>query len=271
MKTNKTKTVARNRRTGRAAAGVGTVAAAVALLATAAQAPALAQGAADPTDPASDVFSHVDYRDRPTDLPAGVDRNKWRCEVTVGYSHFKLGGIAVPDMKPITLTHAEGPLPDGTFGQVFGTLRADTTPVPGGLLGRAADPAGRNPLLGLAIQPEYGGYSDFLGTGTDKGALDMKFRLVSPLLGERCTIGTDARPVALHLRKDGPSTWLSENPPLVRFSAYDQTLTVPAATDCGPLTHRVNHRFGLPAKTGESKVTYTAYYTFKTYDQLPAA
>ncbi|WHM40497.1 hypothetical protein [Streptomyces sp. BPTC-684] len=268
MKTNKTKPVARNRRTGRAAAGVGTVAAAVALLATAAQAPALAQGAADP---APDVFSHVDYGDCPTDLPAGVDRSKWRCEVTVGYSHVKLGGISVPDMKPITLTHAEGPLPDGTSGQVFGTLRADATPVPGGLLGRTADPAGRNPLLGLAIRPEYGGYADFLGTGTDKGALDLKFRLVSPLLGERCTIGTDARPVALHLQKDGPSTWLSKNPPLVRFNAYDQTLTVPAAADCGPLTQLVNHRFGLPAETGESRITYTAYYTFKTYDQLPAA
>lgn len=267
MKTNKTKSAARTRRTGRVTAGVGAVAAAVALLAAAAQAPALAQGAGEPADPAPDVFSHVDYGDCPTGLPAGVDRSKWRCEVTVGYAHFKLGGIAVPDMKPITLTHAEGPLPDGTSGQVFGTLRADATPVPGGLLGRGD----RNPLLGLAVRPEYGGYADFLGTGTDKGALDMRFRLVSPLLGERCTIGTDARPVALHLKKDGPSTWLSQDPPLVRFSAYDRTPTVPAATGCGPLTHLVNKRFGLPAGTGESSVTYTAYYTFKTYDRLPAA
>ncbi|WP_344071954.1 hypothetical protein [Streptomyces crystallinus] len=271
MKTNKPRKPVPTTRTGRATAALGAVAASVALLTAAAQAPAFAQGTADPADPATDVFSRVDYRDCPAELPAGVDRKEWRCEVTVGYSHFALGGIAVPDMKPITLTHAEGPMPDGKPGQVFGTLRAEPTPVPGGLLGRKAEQGGPNPLLGLAIQPEYGGYADFLGTGTDKGALDLKFRLVSPLLGERCAIGTDTRPVALHLRKDGPSTWLSKNPPLVRFSAYDRDLTVPAATGCGPLTPWVNHHFGLPAKAAESSVTYTAYYTFKTYDELPAA
>ncbi|MGP9016827.1 hypothetical protein ACT1U9_00265 [Streptomyces sp. BR1] len=252
------------RRTGRAAAAVGTVAAALALVGAAATGPAFAEGAG--SDP--DILSAVDYSDCPQDLPAGVDRAAWRCEVTVAYGHITLGGIDMPDIKPITLVHAEGPLADGTFGQVFGSLRAEPTPVPGGLLGGTK---GRSPVLGLAVQPEYGGYSDFLGTATNKGALGMKFRLVSPLLGRGCTIGTDTNPVDLHLKKAGPSTWLSQNPPLVKFEAYDNTFTTPQATGCGPLGQLVNRRNALPAGSGANHLSYTAYYTFKTYDQLPAA
>lgn len=248
----------------RAAAAVGTVAAALALVGAAATGPAFAEAAG--SDP--DILSTVDYSDCPQDLPAGVDRAAWRCEVTVTYGHITLGGIDMPDIKPITLVHAEGPLADGTFGQVFGSLRAEPTPVPGGLLGGTQ---GRSPVLGLAVQPEYGGHSDFLGTATNKGALGMKFRLVSPLLGRGCTIGTDENPVDLHLSKAGPSTWLSKNPPLVRFEAYDNTFTTPQATGCGPLGQLVNHRGKLPAGSGANHLSYTAYYTFKTYDQLPAA
>ncbi|TQK42609.1 hypothetical protein FBY35_4037 [Streptomyces sp. SLBN-118] len=41
-----------------------------------------------------------------------------------------------------------------------------------------------------------------------------------------------------------------------------------AGGGCGPLGGLVNNRLGLPAKAGNA-ITLSAYYTFKTYDQLP--
>ena len=243
----------------RLAYGVGAVAAALALTA-AAQPPASAWPlSADPA-PARSTAAPVPtpeslapaYADCPKELPAGADRAKWSCEVSAAYGHIKLGGLDLPDIKPITLVHAEGPLPDGTFGQVFGSVRAEPTPVPG--------------APGLFVQAGYGGYADFLG-----GAVDLRFRLVSPLLNRACAIGTDENPVKLRLTRDAPSTWLSQDPPLIRFPAHDDTFTTPEATGCGPLGRALNHRFALPAASGESLVTYTAYYTFRTYDRLPSA
>ncbi|MEU1803683.1 hypothetical protein [Streptomyces sp. NPDC019937] len=245
-------------RRGRLATGVGAAAAALTVTA-AVQAPAFAQpgasvrpGAATVPVPTPESLAPA-YADCPKDLPAGADRAKWRCEVSAAYGRIKLGGIDLPDIKPITLVHAEGPLPDGTFGQVFGSVRAEPTPVPGS--------------PGLSVRAEYGGYADFLTSG----AVDLTFRLASPLLDRACSIGTDGQPVKLRLTKDAPSTWLSQDPPLVRFPAHDDTFTTPAATGCGPLGRALNHRFALPAASGESVVTYTAYYTFTTYDRLPVA
>jgi hypothetical protein len=258
------------RRVAAVAAGVAGL-----MLAAGAQAPAFADGGGTgtgtgtgtPPDPAA-----VSYRDCPTQLPAGVDRSQWRCEVTIAYGRMTIGGLDLPDIAPITLVHAEGPLADGSgdWGQEFGSLRAEPTPVAGGLTGDARA-AARVPALRLSVQPEYGGYADFLGTGTDRGGLAMNLRLVSPLLPHGCTIGTDASPVTLHLERSGDSTWLSQNPPLVEFDAHDSTFTAPAATDCGPLGPALNKRLRLPSATGANSLSYTAYYTFKTYDQLPAA
>ncbi len=192
-------------------------------------------------------------------LPAGVDPARWRCEVHTAAPRFTMGEVTMA-LAPITMTHAEGPLPDGTDGQVWGALRSTPTAVPGGLTGTAPD-SGARPL-GLAIRPEYGGRSDFY-----TGQFSLRFRLLSPLLPHGCVIGADA-PVDFRLKRSGPSQWLSTNPPLIAFSAYDDTFTAPAADHCGPLTAPLNHRLGLPAPSG-NLLSYDATYTFRTYDQLP--
>ncbi len=169
-----------------------------------------------------------------------------------------MGAVTV-DLAPITMTHAEGPLPDGSNGQVWGAMHSTPTAVPGGLTGT---PAGDHaPALGMAIQPEYGGRSDFY-TGT----FSLRFRLVGPLLPHGCTIGASA-PVDFRLKRSGPSKWVSQDPPVIEFSAYDDTFTAPAAEHCGPLTPSLNRRLGLPA-AGHNLMSYDASYTFKTYDQL---
>ncbi|WP_317447329.1 hypothetical protein [Streptomyces collinus] len=165
-------------------------------------------------------------------------------------------------LAPITMTHAEGPLPDGTDGQVWGAMHSAPTAVPGGLTGSAS--GARSPVTGLAIQPEYGGSSDFY-----TGRLGLRFRLLSPLLPQRCTIGA-SEPVDFQVKRSGPSKWVSQDPPVIEFSAYDDTFSAPAPEHCGPLTGFLGRRLGLPVATG-NLLSYDASYTFKTYDRLPQA
>ncbi|MER6128807.1 hypothetical protein ABT173_40865 [Streptomyces sp. NPDC001795] len=210
-------------------------------------------------EPTSIARSAVGFSDCPA-LPTGVDPARWRCEVHTAAPQLTMGKVNV-SLAPITMTHAEGPLPDGTNGQVWGAMHSAPTAIPGGLAGTATGEPSRR--LRLAIQPEYGGRSDFY-----TGQLSLRFRLLSPLLPHGCTIGASA-PLDFRLKRSGPSQWLSENPPLIKFSAYDDTFTAPAAEHCGPLTGPVNRRLGLPAPSG-NVMAYDATYTFRTYDQLPA-
>ncbi|MFF9085828.1 hypothetical protein ACF1BE_05340 [Streptomyces sp. NPDC014991] len=163
-------------------------------------------------------------------------------------------------LAPITMTHAEGPLPDGSDGQEWGAMHSAPTAVPGGLTGT---PMGeRSPVLGLGMEPEYGGRSDFY-----TGQFSLRFRLVGPLLPHGCAIGASA-PLDFRLKRSGPSRWVSQDPPVIEFSAYDDTFTAPAAEHCGPLTRALDRRLGLPATDG-NLMSYDASYTFKTYDRLP--
>ncbi|MFB0628105.1 hypothetical protein [Streptomyces sp. AB3(2024)] len=228
----------------RAAASLGLAAA----LAGLAVAPALAGEAPS-----------YDFTDCPA-IPAGVDATRWKCEVLTATGSMRLGSRDVPELAPMTITHAEGPLPDGTNGQVWGALRGGPTAVPGGLLGHGHLP--------LSLQPEYGGRSDFYSVGDSMGLFTLRYRAVSPLLPPGCVIGGGEAPIEIRLKRVGKSEWISKNPPVIKFAATDTAFTAPAATGCGPLTRLVNDRLGLPAQSGNA-ITLSALYTFKTYDQLP--
>ncbi|MFD8979072.1 hypothetical protein [Streptomyces sp. NPDC059564] len=207
--------------------------------------------------PALAATPSYDFGDCPA-IPAGVDATRWKCEVLTATGSLHLGSRDVPELAPMTITHAEGPLPDSTKGQVWGALRGGPTPVPGG-----------PPGLGLALQPEYGGRSDFYSVGDEMGLFTLRYRVVSPLLPPSCVIGGDDTPIELRLKRVGSSEWVSKNPPVIKFAATDTAFKVPAATHCGPLGRLLNTRLGLPAQTGNT-ITLSAVYTFKTYDQLPA-
>lgn len=207
---------------------------------------------------AATARSAADFSDCPP-LPAGADPVRWRCEVHTAQPKLAMGKITLT-LAPITMTHAEGPMPDGTKGQVWGAMHTVPTAVPGGLTGVAAGEYPRQ--LRLAIKAEYGGRSDFY-----TGQFSLRFRLLNPLLSKGCTIGAHA-PIDFQLKRSGPSEWVSQDPPLIKFSAYDDTFAAPAAANCGPLTAPLNRRLGLPAPSG-NLMAYDAAYTFRTYDQLP--
>ncbi|OIJ68405.1 hypothetical protein [Streptomyces mangrovisoli] len=255
----------------RAAVGALGVAA-FALAALSAPTPAYAESASPPAPTesggptaASTAQGPADFGDCPS-LPAGVDPAKWRCEVHTAAPEVTLGNVTMT-LAPITMTHAEGPLPDGSAGQVWGAMHSTPTPVPGGLDGTRAsgrgERAGHRPEK-LFITAEYGGSSDFY-----TGRLSLRFKLTNPLLSRRCAIGGET-PVDFQLKRSGPSEWISQDPPIIKFSAYDDTFTAPGVSHCGPLTGLLDRRLGLPASDG-NLLSYDATYTFVTYDKLPGS
>lgn len=238
--------------------------AATAIAATAVAMPVAAgtANAAVPSDTAvsSDTAAGVpafDFRDCPQ-LPKGVDPVKWRCEVLVADGTVTAGGAALP-FQFTAVTHAEGPMPDGTPGQVFGGFRAARLPVPGRQSGD-----GRGPKLWM--QPRLAAVPDFY---SQSGAMSLTFQLTGPRLGEDCSIGTADAPVqAAAGRVPGSTRWVSQDPPIIAFQVQDVTLAVPEVSGCGREAEELNRRFGLPSASGANRLEGNVFYSFKTYDQL---
>jgi hypothetical protein len=220
-----------------AVAGVATIALA---------APASAHAAPDPTDPAS-----YDFSDCPA-LPPGLDPTTWRCEVHLATGEITIGRTRISGI-PMRLVHAEGPLPDGTTGQVFGTLQSRPMVVPRG----GSDHR-------LTVQVRYAGYADLVGNGPDPGGLYLTLAVRGPGLGEHCTIGTPADPIRTHAARVGGTTTIPTAPPIKQFTLQDTAFTVPSASGCDGCDRRLDAWFGLPSAAGNT-LTLQAAYTYQMY------
>jgi hypothetical protein len=96
--------------------------------------------------------------------------------------------------------------------------------VPGRLPGR-----GENPLLRLAFQVQYAGAADFQGHPPNMGFVNLKLKVISPLLPRTCFIGTDEDPMVIK-----PLAFESPKPvdghPELRFTALqDERFVLPRA------------------------------------------
>jgi hypothetical protein len=201
----------------------------------------------------ADTVPRFEYRDCPP-IPAWADPARWRCEDHVTTGTLTVGGVGPIPFHITSMTHAEGPQPDGTSGQVFGRLRATAQRVPGTL---------------LWLRPESAGPADLLTPG---GVLNLRFRLTGPGLGRNCALGSTDDPIPIRLSLvPGSAVWVSQDPPIRRMQGTDTTFAVPAATGCGPAARWIDRLFALPAAAGSNTLALTAYYSYKTYDQLPAA
>jgi hypothetical protein len=199
----------------------------------------------------ADPPPHFEYRDCPP-IPSWADPAEWRCEDHIATGTLTVGGVGPIRVRIISMTHAEGPRPDGTSGQVFGRLQAAAERVPG---------------TRLWLRPESAGPSDFLTPG---GVINLRFRLTGPGLGRHCTLGSAGDPIPIRLTPaPGGPVQVSANPPIRRMQGTDTTFAVPAATGCGPATRRIDRRFGLPAASGANRLAMTVTYSYKTYDRLP--
>lgn len=231
---------------------------AAAIAATTVALPAAAAHAATDSAETTSTTSAVptfDYSDCPQ-LPSGVDPAKWRCEVLVAEGTTTIGGSAVP-FRFDRVTHAEGPMPDGTPGQVFGAFRA-----PRLAAGRQSGD-GHGPKLWM--QPRLTAAPDFYS----QGGMSMVFDLSGPRLGPHCAIGTVAAPIEVVAgRVPGTTERVSQNPPIITFQVLDASLALPEVSGCGRSSQELNRRFGLPAPSGANRLTGTVFYSFRTYDQL---
>jgi hypothetical protein len=197
-------------------------------------------------------------------IPDGADPTKWRCEEMHATGSVRLGDVTLP--VTLKTTHAEGRLPGDTQTRfVFGALRSDPVPVPGGLLGRTDR---RHPLVPAKAAPEYAGHIDFLAGPPMAEILHLKYRVDSPLTGSGCTIGTDEDPLVIVGTIVGDRVPLPDDPQVLTFRVEDDDFAVPAAHGCGPLGGLVDHRFGLPA-TGT--LGLDVYFSVRTYDQVTPA
>lgn len=226
-------------------------------LATAAQPAAAA--------PANDPVPTFDFADCPT-IPPGADPAQWRCEVLMSSGTMKLGSLAEQPLGAMRLTFAEGQL-DGEFAQVFGALRAEPARVPGGLLGIPGTDEW-NQSLRVDLRIEYAGFADFLSDGDRMGEQHLKLGVISELLPDTCTIGSNQDPVKFKpIRTSGPDM-ISTNPPVLRFTIEDKQFAAPKARGCGGLDRLVNRRFGLPAPSGANAITLTTLVGLKSYTQI---
>jgi hypothetical protein len=183
-------------------------------------------------------------------LPAGLDPTAWRCEVHLAAGEVTIGRESVG--VQLRLTHAEGPLPDGTSGQIFGVLQSQPVPVP------------HTPFT---LQLRYAGYADLIGNGPDPGGLYVDAAVAGPGLSRDCAIGSLADPIRLHAGRVGSTETIPTDPPIRVFTLQDSTFPVPASSGCGPRDRNVDELLGLPSASGNELTLRTAY-TYRTYDVL---
>jgi len=220
---------------------------AVAVLALAGLAAAAQPANADPVPT-------FDFTDCPA-IPAGADPALWRCEVLMSSGTIKFGTLAEQPLGAMRLTFAEGTL-DGKYAQVFGALRAEPTRVPGG------------PLRRMNMRIEYAGYADFFSVGDQMGEQHLKIRLISRLLPDTCTIGSDQNPIRFKpIRTSGPDV-ISTNPQVLRFTIEDKQFAVPKTQGCGATARLMNKRLGLPSPTGTNTMTLTTVVGLKSYTEI---
>ncbi|MFI9007860.1 hypothetical protein ACIGNX_11585 [Actinosynnema sp. NPDC053489] len=215
--------------------------------------------AAAPGQASAETVPAFDFSDCPA-IPAGADPAEWRCEVLLSSGTMRIGDSGELDAGAMRLTFAEGRL-DGRYAQVFGALRAEPTPVPGGLLGGP----GRHPLLRTDLRVEYAGFADFLSDGDRMGVQHLRLRVGNRLLPDTCLIGDEHDPIVFRpVRTSGPDR-VSANPPVVRFTIEDTTFAVPGARGCGAVDRLVDRRFGLPSPAGANSLRLTALVGIKGY------
>ena len=210
-------------------------------------APAHTRGVPDPTDPAS-----YDFSDCPT-LPPSLEAATWRCEVHLATAELTVGPNRISGI-PMRLVHAEGQMPDGSTGQIFGTLQSPPTVVP----------VDRIRGHRVTVQVRYAGYADLIGNGPDPGGLYLMLAVRGSGLGDHCTIGTLANPIRTHASRVGATTTIPTDPPIRQFTLQDTSFAVPAASGCHGNDRRVDALFGLPAVSG-NVLTLQAAYTYRMY------
>lgn len=267
----------------RAAAAAGAAISALALMVSAQPA------AAAPARPRAPIPPELNFSDCPkkSDLPAGADPALWLCSPTViGGGRLKMGRIDQAINQPLKLTWANG-FDAVTLEEkfVFGPLRAQPIRVAGGVLGIPGTDV--LPILQIRALPQLAAPPEISPKDAPGVAirLKLKVKVLNPLLGNACYIGSAKTPITLNLifgttnppPPNKPITGKGiephpDDPSVFTSTVVDNAFAVPRASGCGPhglLNPVANLRAGLPAKAGTNTAIFDQLTTFKTYAELP--
>jgi hypothetical protein len=204
-----------------------------------------------------------------------------RTDITGG--HFKMGNKDVPISNPMTLSGGvKGNLTGFSYNSKGG-LTAVKQQVPGGIVGLTGldwlvDFLSLEGLKLYAVT-ELAGTPAF--TGVETVSLPIKVRLVNPVLGSNCHVGSNSNPITLSLitgttNPPPPNTPITGTKPSVSIDPATQILSAkggifvdnsfaaPGASDCVltlfgfipvSLNGVVNLASGLPAAAGTNETT----------------
>ncbi|MGW5412558.1 hypothetical protein [Actinomadura geliboluensis] len=241
----------------------------------------LTLGLASPASAANPdpIPSSFDFSDCPP-LPAGASPNYSQCWVGVVTSGtFKVGNFDQTIEKPIKITWATT-FNTSTFEtkNIFGGLDAEKMLVQPGLFG---DPF----LSAVYAKVEYAGAFEMPVSSDMKINLGVKVRLINPILGSNCTVGTNSNPIMLNLTTGTtsppppntpitgePATIAQENPPVLQAKHVGNSFAVPGAKGClfggGVADWLVNQIGGFPSPAGKNTMIQNEYIVSKNYSQL---
>jgi hypothetical protein len=217
--------------------------------------------------PASAEQSYVPTAADFADCPAKpADVTKWTCYVSTALEGgFTLGSrkyLRIVIDKPLRITSAEGTRADGTKVTAFGGIRQ-----PQNFLVVSVVP-GTNVIL--STLPEFEGR--FIGVGLHDNDVDqfkVRFQLWSPgrLLGDDCTIGTDADPIVFKPKISVTTPWLFWLTPMAKIWANEKTFALPASTGCNsyPLLGHPDDLLGLPSESGNNSANFVWAVRHKTF------
>jgi hypothetical protein len=211
-----------------------------------------------------------------------------------------IGNITTPVAHPVTVQFGIWDPPDATPNQFTGgvlppfaglgaQLVSSPEFVPGGLLKALGCPSSNSTVENLCQEATYfgGNYLDVYAQAQSAGQITnfqlttwtqpLKFRLINPLLGSSCYIGSDDNPVVVnpvltgHLAiesdphpKEHPDTDVLE---ITDGTATDTTFTAPGVTGCGPggaanipVDEAIDASAGLPSASGSNSLTLSGTF-----------
>ena len=218
---------------------------------------------------ADETLPSFSYADCPDALPVGADPNSWICDIIViPAGSMKIGGITQPITQPMTMTVISGLDPKtGNNRNVFIKMRAKPMTVAGGALGIPGSDTSL-PILKLQVQPKYAGNFSlgFDDTGTIKSTIDLRFKIINQLMGDKCFIGTAKAPVKLNLVADMSTfQWYDT---AMAVTVNDNAFAAPATSGCGVLAPIANLRSGLPSASGKNSASFRMFLATKPYSEL---
>ncbi|NEA27863.1 hypothetical protein G3I70_35990 [Actinomadura bangladeshensis] len=227
------------------------------------------------------IPASFDFSDCPALLPGYTNAGSVCFSTVVTSGTFKLGNFDQTIDQPIRMTFATQYNPtERKNTPVFGKMRAEKMLVQPGLFG---DPF----LSAVYAQPEYANLFELPPSTDYRIKLGLKVRLINPLLGGSCRIGSDSNPITLNLTTGTTSPPAGVEPltgeaaqivkvelPMVVRSAkhVDNTAPAPGAKGCalngGLVNSVVNLVAGLPNDAGDNAMVFNEYIASKSYTAL---